>query len=368
MDKADQNRPISLKPNTGKSGMELKHSGKGPALYCNLNADANRCVWDWLVCEEGESHRCVWLSWLKVWPSDMNQSNAVSLKLFYIWLKSGHFPPKVCCSSPVGMEQDQTAISVSGIFLSGSLSLAPSSSTHLSAPIVFQSAPRISLPPFKQFSFRFPSTSVYWIIDRNRQKIRPRASNVVETNLDSVQKVGKRKGVVSSSSVQAQSEFHIRMSPKQQLLLQFSKGNFPQHSTEHTHTHTHTKTCTHTYTYAHTHRRPAFNEWDEEGGREGGSGNTGKMGLENTKCWYLWERICVGTTGRHTVRRERWNVTKRNSGNHYSGATEWQRKTVMKVEGELHGSQTHTHAQACTQTHPWTYIFVKTFIDVRPSP
>lgn len=350
MDKADQNRPISLKPNTGKSGMELKQSGKGPALYCNLNADANRCVWDWLVCEEGESHRCVWLSWLKVWPSDMNQSNAVSLKLFYIWLKSGHFPPKVCCSSPVGMEQEQTAISVSGIFLSGSLSLAPSSSTHLSAPIVFQSAPRISLPPFKQFSFRFPSTSVYWIIDRDRQKIRPRASNVVETNLDSVQKVGKRKGVVSSSSVQAQSEFHIRMSPKQQLLLQFSKGNFPQHSTEHTHTHTHTKTCTHTYTYAHTHRRPAFNEWDEEGGREWQYGEDGAG--KHKVLIFMGENLCGNDRQTHC---QAWAL-KRNKEEQWK-PLQWCNRVTEEDSDEGGGGITRVpNTHACTGVHTDTSL------------
>lgn len=43
------------------------------------------------------------------------------------------------------------------------------------------------------------------------------------------------------------------------------------------------------------------------------------------KVLILWEEICVGKTGSQTVRRERWDGTKRNSGDDYSGVAEWQR-------------------------------------------
>lgn len=48
------------------------------------------------------------------------------------------------------------------------------------------------------------------------------------------------------------------------------------------------------------------------------------------KVLILWEEICAGKTGSQTVRRERWDGTKRNSGDDYSGVAEWQRRRAHR--------------------------------------
>ena len=40
------------------------------------------------------------------------------------------------------------------------------------------------------------------------------------------------------------------------------------------------------------------------------------------KVLILWVEICARETGSQTVRQERWNGTKKNSGDNYSGEAE----------------------------------------------
>lgn len=59
------------------------------------------------------------------------------------------------------------------------------------------------------------------------------------------------------------------------------------------------------------------------GCREVGLCSGGCGGGGRHKVLILWEEICVGKTGSQTVRRARWDGTKRNSGDDYSGVAEW---------------------------------------------
>ncbi len=93
-------------------------------------------------------------------------------------------------------------------------------------------------------------------------------------------------------------------------------------------------------------------------GGGGWAGDGGKWGCVcgggRHKVLILWEEICVGKTGSQTVRHERWDGTKRNSGDDYSGVAEWQRHRAHRWRwrergnyAAVHGPQTH-HTCACS--------------------
>lgn len=96
--------------------------------------------------------------------------------------------------------------------------------------------------------------------------------------------------VVSISSAQAQNIIHIAVTPKQQLLLQSSKVNFPQRITKRTYP-----------------LNEKDGEWEREGwvGREYGGCMRGRLRGWKTQSADIYERKSAGKIDSQTVRHKR---------------------------------------------------------------